>query len=211
MDVKPLVASAAWDELEALARANRRTMSRILALTYQPEGLLRWRAVEALGRTAGVVAVADAEFVRGILRRLHWSLSDESGGIGWSAPEAMGAIVAARPDLFADYALIVVSLAESLEEDYFHAGILWAIARLATAGAPQARQAEPWLRECRGDSRPLVRGLAAWGLGLLAPPDLAHLLHSLRSDQAPLEVYREGNLEQTTVAALARQALGEGE
>jgi len=42
-----------------------------------------------------------------------WSLNDESGGIGWGAPEAMGAIMARHTGLADEYANICGS-------NYYH-------------------------------------------------------------------------------------------
>jgi len=36
----------------------------------------------------------EMESARVIMRRLMWSLNDESGDIGWGAPEAMAEIIA---------------------------------------------------------------------------------------------------------------------
>lgn len=193
--------------LQALAGRNRRVLSALIPLTYQPDGLLRWRAVEALGLAAARVAEDDPEFVRGILRRLHWSLSDESGSIGWSAPEAMGEIVARRSDLFADYAPIVATLFDNLEEEYFHPGILWAVGRIARRSPALVREAlEPALA-LLADPRSQVRGLAAWCLGQMARPEPIQPLRALSGDRHPVIIYREGFLLDTTVGSLAQEAV----
>ena len=190
----------------ALADRDRRTLSALLPLTYEPDGLQRWRAVEALGLAAGRVADRDPEFVRGIVRRLLWSLSDESGGIGWSAPEAIGEIVANRPALFAEYAPIVLSLFDTLEEDYFRPGILWAIGRIAGRASALMRPAAGQVAACLDDANPQARGLAAWCLGRLAPPGAAEALQRLFADEGPVQIYQDGVLRATTVGQLAREA-----
>ena len=205
--VQDLLEHRDWPPLLALAREDRRLLGRLLPFTYQPEGLLRWRAVEALGLAAGAVAERDPEYVRGILRRLHWSLSDESGGIGWSAPEAMGEIVAARPDLFADWAPIVASLFTTMEEDYFRPGIIWGVGRIAGPAPTLVREAYPDVAACLAEHDPRVRGLAAWCLGQLGHPEATTPLRQLLADPAPLEIYEEGLLRATTVGELAREAL----
>ena len=45
------------------------------------------------------LADSDMEAARVIMRRLMWNLNDESGGIGWGSPEAMGEILAAMVGL----------------------------------------------------------------------------------------------------------------
>ena len=42
-------------------------------------------------------------------RRLIWSLNDESGGIGWGAPEAMGEILARSEKLSCEFYCILLA------------------------------------------------------------------------------------------------------
>ena len=98
-----LVAAADYEAIAKAAAAERRVLSRLQPLTYHPDDLTGWRAAWAMGVAAARVADAHGEFVRNVLRRLMWSLTDESaGGIGWRSTQAMGCIVAARPDAFPD-------------------------------------------------------------------------------------------------------------
>ncbi|MEW5717115.1 MAG: DVU0298 family protein, partial [Chloroflexota bacterium] len=108
------------------AAEDKRVLSELLALTLSQDDLIGWRAVKALGLASARVAENDAEFVRGILRRLQWSLNDESGSIGWRAPQAMGAILAAAspehaegtPGAFAEFAPIIASMLD-VDETHF--------------------------------------------------------------------------------------------
>ena len=47
---------------------------------------IRWHAITAMGQTVATLAAANMETARVVMRRLMWSLNDESGGIGWGAP-----------------------------------------------------------------------------------------------------------------------------
>ncbi|MEA3417440.1 MAG: hypothetical protein U9R02_15080 [Thermodesulfobacteriota bacterium] len=47
-----------------------------------------------MGVVVSNLADHDMESARVIMRRLIWNLNDESGGIGWGSPEAMGEIMA---------------------------------------------------------------------------------------------------------------------
>ncbi|MHB1416717.1 MAG: DVU0298 family protein, partial [Chloroflexota bacterium] len=164
-----------------------------------------WRAVEAIGLVAGTIADRDPEFVRGFVRRLLWSLSDESGAVGWSAPEAIGEIVANRPALFADYAPIVISLFDTLEEDYFIPGILWALGRIAQADPSLVREAQDRVVALLADPSPRVRGLAARCFGQMCLPDAPECLQRLFDDEGTLEVYEDGELQTTTVGQVAHR------
>ena len=52
-----------------------------------------------MGAVVAHLAEKDMESARVVMRRLMCSLNDESGGIGWGAPEAMGEIIASHEGL----------------------------------------------------------------------------------------------------------------
>ena len=164
-----------------------------------------------MGLVAADLAERDPEFVCGHLRRLVWLLNDQSGGIGWRAPEAMGAIIAARPDCFADFIPILVSLLEMEVEDAvrFRAGYLWAIGRLAQVAPGPASQALPWVLPALGDPDPQVRGLALWCLGQFRYlPELPlDQIRPLAQDTGCATIFTPAGLQSISLAELARALL----
>jgi len=192
-----------------LAQQNRRVLSVLSALTFDPEPSVAWRAVEAMGLAAGSVADEDAEFVRGHLRRQLWLLSDESGGIGWRAPEIIGEIIHARPALFADFMPILISLLDMEAEDAvrFRAGTLWAIGRVAQVKQEAMQEAIPSVVTCLNDPDPRSRGMAAWCLGQLGAGELVASHRGLLCDDSPVDFYHQGQITTRSVASLAREAL----
>jgi hypothetical protein len=197
--------------LLGFARSQRRTLSYLTALTYDPDPDLAWAAIRAMGLVAAELADRDPEFVRGHLRRLVWLLNDESGGIGWRAPEALGAILAGRPDCFADFIPILVSLLDMEAEDAirFRAGTLWAIGRLAQAAPGPASQALPWVLPALRDPDPQVRGLALWCLGQF--PELPELpLEQIRiqaEDPQEVAIFTGDGWRFASLAELAQDVL----
>ena len=166
--------------LLAFSRQYRRTLSYLTALTYDTDPVLAWAAIHGMGLVAADLADSDPDFVRQHLRRLVWLLNDESGGIGWRAPEALGAIIAARPDCFEDYIPILVSLLdmEAADADRFRSGYLWAIGRLAQVAPGLASQALPRVLPFLDDPDPQVRALAQWCLNQFQPsPDQSASRH----------------------------------
>jgi len=73
------------------------------------EELVRWHAVSAMGTVVSRLATAEMEEGRLIMRRLLWSLNDESGGIGWGVPQAMAEVVAQVPALARGYLTVFLS------------------------------------------------------------------------------------------------------
>jgi hypothetical protein len=191
------------------AGRNRRVLSYLTALTYDLEPLISWRAVEAMGLAAGHISDEDPEFVRVHLRRLIWLLNDESGGIGWRAPEMIGEILRSRPTRFAEFIPILLSILDMEEEDAarFRPGTVRAIGRLAQVAPGAVRPAMEHILSLLEDRNPQTRGLAAWCLGQLGATE--HLVaHSeLLRDEGQVDFYGDGYLASTTVARLARAAL----
>jgi hypothetical protein len=205
-----LLRTAQFDAIAGLAGENRRLLSLLTAQTYQADRLQSWRAVQAFGVAAHRIAEQEAEFVRNHLRRQFWLLSDESGGIGWRAPELIGETLARCPGLFEEFVspLIYVLDLEAEDAPRFRPGTLWAIGRVAPGRPQVARLAPPLVLPCLDDADPQVRGLALWCLGCLGYqgplPDLAGMC----VDFSPVEFYEDGSLHETTVATLASRLLG---
>jgi hypothetical protein len=164
-----------------------------------------------------VVAMADArmESARVIMRRMMWQLNDESGGIGWGIPEAMGEIMARNEKLAAEYANILMSYASVrqnfLEHDMLQRGMLWGIGRLAVARPERLTGVDADIIKFLDSEDSVHRGLAVWTLGNLRSAQAAVSLPRLVDDSAVLTIYDHSNylLTQTTVGALARMALSQ--
>ncbi|GAB4545709.1 MAG: hypothetical protein Kow0063_39850 [Anaerolineae bacterium] len=204
------LAGERYQDIIELAGRRRRVLSFLTALTYDPDPLISWRAVEAMGLAAARISDDDPEYVRVHLRRLMWLLNDESGGIGWRAPEMMGEIIRSRPEHFADFLPILISILDMEEEDAirFRAGTLWAIGRLAPVMPEAARSALPRIIPCLDDPHPQTRGMAVWCLGQLKAPRHLLVRPALLEDEGPVDFFSEGQLVRIQVGRLARAALG---
>ncbi len=191
--------------------APRRLVGPLQSLMCDGDAGIKWRAVSVLGRViAGQVhsALADARIS---MRRLMWLLNDESGGIGWGAPEAMGDAMARSPLLTGEYASILVSYADPegnfLEHPGLQRGVLWALGRMAHVRAGAVVDAGRHLPGFLTAADPVLRGLSAWAAGPLRLPALGALLEALVSDPAVFDLYLDERLQRRTVGQVARQAL----
>ncbi len=208
--LRTLLVNEDYQAIVELAGRQRRVLSFLTALTYDMDPLISWRAVEAIGLTAGRISDDDPEYVRVHLRRFQWLLNDESGGIGWRAPEAMGEIVRNRPKRFAAFVPIVISLLDMEEEDVirFRPGILWAIGRLGQVIPAEAVQSViPWIIPCLDDPNPQTRGLAAWCLGQLDAAEHLSQRDTLLKDEDLVDFYTGGQLARKSVNQLVSEAL----
>jgi hypothetical protein len=105
-----LLANRDLDAIVAAGGQATRVLGALVALTFDRDPLIGWRAVEAMGIAAERIAERDPAAVREHLRRLNWLITEESGGICWRAPEAMAEIVARLPNAYAEFVPIVVHL-----------------------------------------------------------------------------------------------------
>ena len=184
--------------------------------------VVRWHAVTCMGDAVARIAEDDLEAARIVLRRFLWSLNDESGGIGWGAPEAMAECMCRDERLAGEYAHMLVSYMREdgeelcqdgnfIEHPLLQRGVVWGVARLAGCRRELLQQlgAGRDLNLYLEAEDPELRGLAALAAGRLREATLRPLLQGLRADTAPLSWYDEGAVHQTTVGALVRDALEE--
>ncbi|MCU0539740.1 MAG: hypothetical protein MUF46_07615 [Desulfobacterales bacterium] len=189
----------------------RRVVNPLFSLFCDRDPLLRWRAVTAMGAVAAALAAREPESARVIMRRLMWNLNEESGGIGWGCPEAMGESLARSALLAAEYGCILISYlwprGNFLEFSAIQPGVLWGVGRLGYARpgvmGDCAARINPFLT---ADDAPR-RGLAAWAAGALGNAESIALLERLSGDAEGVDFYRAGRLNRVAVGELARAAL----
>ena len=173
----------------------------------------RWHAIDALGPVIAQLAERDMEAARVVMRRFMWSLNDESGGIGWGAPEAMAEIMVCHDGLADEYAHMLVAY---MREDGFHLeleqlqrGLMWGLGRLAQDKPDllRSKDAVRHLLPYLDSADPSVRGHAAWALGLLNAKESRPLLEKLVDDPTSVRLYHERTFIDVAVGELAHKAL----
>ena len=183
-----------------MAAADRRVVRALVSLLCDPDELVRWRAVSALGRLAG----ADPGLARPLVRRLYWSLNDETGGIGWMSAPALGEIGRRAPQLLSE---CVRPLVRYLDEPFLLPGALWAIGRLAPAYPAETREVVPEVALCCSSSDPAVRAHAAHALGEVGDGRARLALVDLAQDDRPARLYEGEQLVTKQVRDWAGEAL----
>ena len=189
----------------------RRVINPLFSLLYNNNERIKWRAVTAMGAVVTKLADGDMESARVIMRRLMWNLNDESGGIGWGSPEAMGEILACNEILAKEYARILISYAREdgnfQEHELIQRGVLWGIGRLSQVRPDLVKDAAPYLLPYLESPDANVRGLAAWIMGLFGVEEARSGLKSLTEDGAELQMYIDRRLIKRRVKELAKQGL----
>ncbi|MGE5840257.1 MAG: DVU0298 family protein [Deltaproteobacteria bacterium] len=200
---------------EALAKIDRfpprQIVNPLLSLIQSGNDKVKWGAVKATGRVVRRLADKDLESARVILRRLMWTLNDESGGIGWGSPEAMGEILAGHSVLGQEYAHILLSYAREdgnyLEHEGLQRGLLWGIGRLCEKRPELARGSAGLFLPYLKSRDEVVRGLAVRLMGLLQVKEARPQLLNLTEDDSSLVLMLETRLTKIRVKDLAEEAL----
>jgi HEAT repeat protein len=190
-----------------------RVINPLIGALCSNDETVRWHAITALGPIVAGLADRDMDGARIVMRRFMWSLNDESGGIGWGAPEAMGEIMACHDQLAQEYGHILVAFMREdgffLELEMLQRGLMWGLGRLAQARPSllRERNAVMYLLPYLDSTDAAVRGLAAWTLGLLSAGETISRLEQLVADPGQLRLYVNRVFVAETVGSLAQKAL----
>ncbi|NOX20693.1 MAG: hypothetical protein GXO99_05455 [Nitrospirae bacterium] len=115
------------EKIARLALEHPRTISILFSLSYDKDSLITWRAIEAMGEVVKEIARRSREDAREIMKRLLWSITEESGGLGWSSIEMISEVIVKSPEVFSDVALLIP---EYFDEPVFRESVLYAIWRI---------------------------------------------------------------------------------
>ncbi len=188
------------------------TISPLLSCIYQVDEVLKWRAILALAMVMNTLATENMEEARVVMRRIMWSLNEESGGIGWGMPEAMGEIMAQNRALAEEFGHILVSYMREecyLELPPLQRGLMWALGRLAEVYPEKLLDfdADGYMELYLESPDPEVRALASRNFGILKTREAAHWIKNFYGSDKPVRLFVDGGFVDTTVGALAREAV----
>ena len=172
---------------------------------------VKWHAVSAMGAVVSHLAKTNLESARIIMRRFIWQLNDESGGIGWGCPEAMGDTMARSKALADEYGSMLISYIRPdgnfLEHEILQRGVLWGVARLAHRRPSIFKGCAHLLIPYMQSNDATLRGLAVWAAGPLVDESINALVSRLSKDESRLILYRDGQLTECSVGQLAQDAM----
>jgi hypothetical protein len=189
----------------------RKVINPLFSFLLSTDSKTKWATVTAFGAVVSHLAEQDMESARVIMRRMMWQLNDESGGIGWGCPEAMGEIIACHEGLAREYARVLISYIREdgnfLEHEPLQEGALWGIGRVAQVRPNWVRDAVPHLHPFLEARDATLRGLAAWALGLLGAREARSQMERLANDGDRIAIYRDRKIKICLVKDLAKEAL----
>ncbi|WP_163336569.1 DVU0298 family protein [Desulfopila sp. IMCC35008] len=196
------------------------TISPLFSALCATNDSVRWNGIYCFGIVVPAIRLSNEESARIIMRRLLWSLNDESGGIGWGAPEAMAEIMAQDDKLIHEYLHMFLSYMREdgpelyadgnfLELPMLQRGLLWGVLRLCETRLKLLlenkvdKDVVPYLSSEDGH----VRGLAVWCLLEMGDSTNKETVGRLVTDGSTLEIYREGYAQEFTVGSIAEKYL----
>lgn len=187
-----------------------RSTRKILKDLYDPSPPIRWAAVNELGDWAQQRHEESPRVVRDLVRRLAWSLNDESGATGWGAPEAMAEVISRVPGLRDEFAPLYPNYLGHqdvyLGHEVLDTGALWALGRLGPEAPFGCADLAGLVRPYFAHPSPAVRGTAAWTAGRLRLSALSGALGDLSGDPSPVFMLIDGEVAVRTLDELAVEA-----
>lgn len=188
-------------------------ISPLLSLFYNSDELTRWRSISAMGAVVSKAAKQHIETARVVMRRLMWNLNDESGGIGWGSPEAMGEIMAISERIAVEYHNILISYiipkGNYLEHEVLQRGVLWGIGRLSHARPEYVRASVDFILPYLESHDPFHRGLSAWAIcPFYRATEYPAILKQLGNDKSKFNFYLDGKLKEISVSEMIAQSKG---
>ena len=149
----------------------RQVINPLFSFLYSLEETVKWRAVSAMGAVIADLAESEIDSARIIMRRFIWNLNDESGGIGWGSPEAIGETLAVSNHMAEEYANILLSYIRPdgnyLEHPDLQRGVIWATGRLARARPSLVVNSIEFLLPYLHARDSVLCGLVLWTLAAL--------------------------------------------
>lgn len=170
--------------------------------------ITRWHAVTAMGHVVNNLAAKDMEQGRIVMRRLMWSLNDESGGIGWGAPECMAEVMARHSGLADEFHCILFSYLVEREEgadnylEYvpLRRGAFWGLARFAQSRPGLAEKGlENALKGLKNEDDPFILACLCKYFQLIdhVPAELKAKMSTVQDQH--IEFYWDQKLIQTRI------------
>jgi HEAT repeat protein len=172
--------------LQNLARGGQNILRTLSSLIFDREPLIRWRAIEALGKVSRIIFGIDPNKVRRQIRRFLWLMNDESGGLCRNGPEAIGEIIYNNPDLLEEYGPILISF---LNEEPFEAGTRNALSRIGGIAPEIFEDSIPVIIKSLESGDAYIRGFSIKALQAMNDKSARDKIETMTDDHHKLDDY----------------------
>lgn len=202
--VRQLVEDRNFDALVDLCFDDKRTMSFMQRLLYDPDEAKRWAVAHVMGRVYARVSTRQPGVISDLLHRMFEACAD-SASVNWGIVEAIGEILAARPDIYGPFCRHLLSFAG---DSSMQLQVIWALGSIAKS-RPDLIRSMPFypLFEFLDSPNDGVRAQTVRLLGRIKAKEVLGRLENMQDDATPVLFYEEGRPVHTDIGQLARQAL----
>ncbi|HGY11477.1 MAG TPA: hypothetical protein ENK36_03850 [Desulfobacterales bacterium] len=175
---------------------------------YHTDELIKFRSIAAMGVLGERMGKSNMEKARIVLRRIMWNLNDESGGIGWGSPEAMGEILYQSPKLALEFKSILFSYLNPdgnyIEHEALQRGVLWGIGTyLLSSPRDLDEKTKEILWGYLYSLDPVKRGYAVRALMNARCFDFSRVPESLMKDTHQIDIFTGWNFMTTRISDMA--------
>lgn len=202
--LKKLLQEGDLEKIVELSLEDRGVINQLFSFSYDKNDVITWNTIESVGLISKEISKLDAEFIRNTARRLLWSMTEESGGVSWSAPEMLGEIIRSNPKEFGDLIPIVWS---NRNEDVFREGVIWAMGRIAESAPESINFIYEELKQMIEDPNPVVRGYSIWVIGKIGDAEAVGCIEKFKNDESTINFFRNGILSKITVGQIANETI----
>ncbi len=205
-NVHTLLLERDYDRLIVLCEEDRQAWKTLRDSLYETDENLIWPAIESIAMLMGKWWQAgEEEKVRESIRRLFWALNDESGGIGWNAPQTIAEIIVLIPELVDPYGSMVVD--RTMEEPLLVLSGLWAVGRLGKRIEGSINLFEEALLNTFKTEDMQVLGLACWAMGQAGFKAALPSIELLRNRQEIVRIYFHGDFMEKSLGQWSEESI----
>lgn len=209
---KEIVSSDFQTEQELIKKFSKKQLiNPLISFFCSTNPLLKWRSISAFASVVNLVAEKNMEKARILMRRLMWTLNEESGGVGWGAPEAMGEIMTLNKDLADEYHKILFSYIDDhgnfLDYEPLQQGVLWGIYRLSKKRPELVEKALHLTKHYFTSKNEVSRCLALHISAVTNDYQSKKEIETLINDDSEVEIFEDGVFNKILISSLANNVL----
>lgn len=208
-EVKIALQEDDFSKVEVCFNENEVATSRYLQMHVygMTHEVTRWRAIEYIGKLAGLYSAKFPELFRNVIRRFLWQMCEESANVPWASGEVIGSIIAnvdgPRYNEFFGPWMYHVSL-----NDICYAGFLWSMPQMMKYHADKVEEFLPdtivWFDDF---DMPDMRGYASIYFEQFVTPGFESFLKEWSNDDRVATLYIDRQVQEVKVSSLAKKAL----
>ena len=172
-------------------------------LLYEPDEAKRWRIAHVIGEVCGRVSSRKPGLVSGLLHRMFDACSD-SASANWGAIEAIGSIIAARPDIFGAFTRYLLNYGG---DGSMSVPVVWALGTIAEK-RPDLIRSTPFYKLFGLLNSPdaAIRGHMLRLLGRIRAQEVQGRIEEMQNEIQPVVIFEKGLPVKTDIGKLAREA-----